>query len=125
LKQTYHPNYHIVNNVFYIFNNVLSTENNMKIKIFDSIQLKERAYELFQNFEALPNFLKETLTILIGNFHVTNEKNDDLNRENFKYVINQLNSVKFSSQKFSYFYSTILIRNLSSKLTKITSGKIH
>jgi hypothetical protein len=97
----------------------------MKIKIFDSIQLKERAYELFQNFEALPNFLKETLTILIGNFHVTNEKNDDLNRENFKYVINQLNSVKFSSQKFSYFYSTILIRNLSSKLTKITSGKIH
>jgi hypothetical protein len=97
----------------------------MKIKIFDSIQLKERAYELFQKFESFPNFLKETLTILIGNFHVTNQKNDDLNKENFKYVRIQLNSVMFLSQKSLFFYLTILIKNPSSKSTKITSGKIR
>lgn len=64
------------------------------MKIFETIDLKERVSQLFKIFETLPTFLVESLFILIGNFHISNdsiEKNVEMNKDNFNYVRYNLN----------------------------------
>ena len=87
IKLTYHENFHIINNIVYIINNAMSQEINIRVKFLETVNLKERVSQIFKSFEILPNFLIESLFILIGNFHITLEKFNELNKENFNYVL--------------------------------------
>ena len=104
LKLTYHENHHIINNLIYLFNNALSQDNRFKAKILQSIELKERVCELFKILSSLPNFLIESLFILIGNFHIkcADEKLLEMNKSNFNYV-------NIKNKLVSIFYSKFFI----------------
>ena len=64
----------------------MSQETNLKLKILEVVNLKERVKEMFESFDKLPNYLIESLLILIRNFHITNEQFKEMNKINFNYV---------------------------------------
>ena len=64
IKLTYHENFHIINNIVYIINNAMSQEINIRVKLLETVNLKERVSQIFKSFEILPNFLIESLFLL-------------------------------------------------------------
>ena len=75
IKLTYHENFHIINNIVYIINNAMSQVINIRVKLVETVNLKERVSQIFKSFEILPNFLIESLFILISILHLKNSTN--------------------------------------------------
>jgi hypothetical protein len=81
---TFHENLFIVNNIFWIFYNILTQE---KDEILGLIPLRKRIKEIFLSSKEIPKFLMTTIISLIKN---TFMKETD-NEVNFEFVNNSLN----------------------------------
>ena len=73
LNLTFHEKLPIVNNILWVFSNILCDE---KEQLLEKVSIRKRIKDIFMNYSEIPRYLMTTIISLIRNIWIKGNDND-------------------------------------------------